>query len=404
VNTNAIGKIGNIHTIFGLEKMMTDAIYFDNKASYMPPVSSTGKHVPVKRKVMVELLETLGRNNDKCANGKNKRVGHLTQEKRKTTMMCFVADMNLLGYRLESLKNIREKHIYAWVEFLVKDMQMPSTIQNKLSVLRIFCGWIGKAGMVRSPEYYVDDASLVKRSTATKQDKSWSEEKVKKLIDVVTNKDLIVGMQLKLCDAFGLRRQEAIMLMPHVSDEGEFLHLYAGTKGGRPRLVPIASQKQRDVLEEAKAMADLKTGLICRPGKTLKQAINRFKYVMRYCGITKLAVGVTAHGLRHGYVHHRYEVRTDGGKLPIKGGKPGEVDTQLDKVAKMKVMEEVGHSRVSVTTAYGGSHGHAGRSNRHYAEITAEQTEAICKAIDNLEKYGLAGPGDDKNQSGPASA
>ena len=69
-------------------------------ASYIRPVSSTGKPVPVKRKVIVELLETLGCNNDKCANGRKKRVGHLTQEKRKTAMMCFVADMNILGYHL----------------------------------------------------------------------------------------------------------------------------------------------------------------------------------------------------------------------------------------------------------------------------------------------------------------
>lgn len=370
--------------------------------SYITPVSSSGKPISVKRKLIAEVVGTLFLKNDQCANGRNKRVGHLTQEKRKTVMLCFIADMYLLGFYIESMKNIQDKHIDAWVKFLVAQGQKPSTIQNKLSVLRIYCCWIGKAGMVRSPEHYVEDASLVKRTTATKSDKSWDDKNVDKLIDAVSKKDQIVGVQLKLCDAFGLRRQEAIMLKPHISDEGKFLHLHKGTKGGRPRLVPIDSEKQRLVLEEAKGMADLNSGLVSRPGKTLKQAINRFKYVMRYCGITKLLAGVTAHGLRHGYVHRRYQERTDGGKLPIKGGKPGEVDPHVDKVAKLKVMEEVGHSRVSVTTAYGGSHGHAGRSNRRYTVITEEQNESICSFLESLEMYGLVGPRGDANQANVA--
>lgn len=364
--------------------------------TYQYPVASTGKAIPVKRKLIVEVLDALAKNNDKCANGRNKRVGHLTQEKRRTVMMSLIADLNVLGFYIESMNNLREKHIVAWVELLVKIGQKPATIQNKLSVLRIFCGWIGKKGMVRSPEHYVTDASLVKRVTATTTDKSWDDKNVGHLIETVSKKDLIVGMQLKLSKEFGLRRLESIMLKPHVSDEGGYLHVRAGTKGGRPRMVPISSEQQRSLIEEAKAMADPKSGLICRPGMTLKQAINRFKYVMRYCCITRAGEGVTAHGLRHGYVHHRYQERTGGGKLPVKGGKPGEVDPMIDKVAKLKIMEEVGHSRISVTTAYGGSFGHAGRSNKpHCAPVTEEQSEAICAMLERLEKYGLAGPSDE---------
>lgn len=369
--------------------------------TYQYPVSSTGSAIPVKRKLIIEIHDTLAKNNDKCANGRNKRVGHLTQEKRRTVLMSLIADLNVLGFLIESMKNLREKHIVAWVELLVKNGQAPSTIQNKLSVLRVYCGWIGKKGMVRSPEYYVTDASQVKRITATRVDKSWDSKNVSDLIAAVSQKDTIVGMQLKLSNEFGLRRLEAIMLKPHVSDEGAYLHVRAGTKGGRPRMVPISSKQQRSLIEEAKAMADPKSGLICRPGMTLKQAINRFKYVMRYCGITKSGEGVTAHGLRHGYVHHRYEDRT-GGKLPVKGGKPGEVAPMVDKVAKLKIMEEVGHSRLSVTTAYGGSFGHAGRSYKpHYAPVTEEQREAICAMLKSLGNDDLVGIGEEDKPADP---
>lgn len=366
------------------------------------PVSSVGKKASVKRKLVMEIQQVFEQNIDKCANGKNKRVGHLTIEKRKTVMMGFIADLHYLGFHIESMSNLREKHIVAWVELLVKNGQKPATIQNKLSVLRIYCSWIGKYGMVRSPEYYVTDASLVKRITATKVDKSWDSKNVSNLIEAVSLKDPNVGLQLEFCDVFGLRRLEAIMFKPHISDEGTYLHVRAGTKGGRPRMIPITSEQQRRLLDKAKAMADPKSGLICCPGMTLKQAINRFKYVMRYCCITKAGEGVTAHGLRHGYVHHRYQERTGGGKLPVKGGTPGEVDPMIDKVVKLKIMEEVGHSRLSVTTAYGGSFGHAGRSNKpYYSPVTEEQSEAIGAMLDRLEKYGLAGSGDEDKSSAP---
>lgn len=366
------------------------------------PVFSVGKKASVKRKLVMEIQQVFEQSIDKCANGKNKRVGHLTIEKRKTVMMGFIADLYYLGFQIESMDNLREKHVYAWVQLLLKISQKPATIQNKLSVLRVYCKWIGKPGMIKAPEYYVEDPEQVKRTTATKQDKSWDAKDANQLIMKVCQKDEIVGMQLKLSNEFGLRRQEAIMLKPHISDEGVYLHVRAGTKGGRPRIVPISTEQQRSLLEEAKSMADPKSGLICRPGKTLKQAINRFKYVMRYCCITKAGEGVTAHGLRHGYVHHRYQERTGGGKLPVKGGMPGEVDPMIDKVAKLKIMEEVGHSRLAVTTAYGGSFGHAGRSNKHYySQATEEQTEAICAMLERLEKYGLTGPDDEDKSAAP---
>jgi len=361
--------------------------------TYQNPVLLNGKVIPGKRKLIIEVLETLKKNIDTSANGRNKRVGHMTQEKRRSAMISMVSDLNHLGFNISSMNNLREKHIFGLVELMIKKGQKPSTIQNKLSVLRIYCSWIGKCGMVRSPEYYVTDATLVKRVTATNTDKSWDNKNIDHLIESVSKKDPIVGLQLKLCNQFGLRRLEAIMLKPRISDEGAHLHVRAGTKGGRPRMVPIATDQQRSLLEEAKRLADPKSELICRPGKTLKQAINRFKYVLRYCCITRAGEGVTAHGLRHGYVHHRYKARTGGGKLPIKGGWPGEVDPVVDKVAKLKVMEEVGHSRLSVTTAYGGTFGHAGRSYKpHYSTITEQQSDSICTMLERLEQNGLAGP------------
>ena len=71
-------------------------------------------------------------------------------------------------------------------------------------------------------------------------------------------KDEHVRMSLRLQQAFGLRREEALKIQPRWADRGEHLQLKASwTKGGRERTVPIRTTEQRTLLEEAKQLAGL---------------------------------------------------------------------------------------------------------------------------------------------------
>lgn len=66
-------------------------------------------------------------------------------------------------------------------------------------------------------------------------------------------KDEHVRMSLRLQQAFGLRREEAIKICPRWADRGDHLQLKdSWTKGGRERTVPIRTREQRALLEEAK--------------------------------------------------------------------------------------------------------------------------------------------------------
>jgi integrase len=57
-------------------------------------------------------------------------------------------------------------------------------------------------------------------------------------------KDENVRMSLRLQQAFGLRREEAIKLQPRWADRGDYLQLKASwTKGGRERTVPIRTER-----------------------------------------------------------------------------------------------------------------------------------------------------------------
>ena len=57
-----------------------------------------------------------------------------------------------------------------------------------------------------------------------------------------------VALVLRLIFAFGLRLQEASLFRPQWDDRGDYIQVIAGTKGGRPRQVPVETAQQRDVL------------------------------------------------------------------------------------------------------------------------------------------------------------
>jgi integrase len=65
-----------------------------------------------------------------------------------------------------------------------------------------------------------------------------------------------VRTSLRLQEAFGLRREEAIKFQPAFADRGDHIALKVSwTKGGRERTVPITTATQRVVLDAAHQLA-----------------------------------------------------------------------------------------------------------------------------------------------------
>ena len=73
--------------------------------------------------------------------------------------------------------------------------------------------------MVHPLADYVDDPARFKRSYAAKEDRSWEGNAVefKSVVETVAAIDPRVAAQLALLLAFGLRRKEAVMFMPHIA-------------------------------------------------------------------------------------------------------------------------------------------------------------------------------------------
>ena len=266
-------------------------------------------------------------------------------------------------------RQLANRHIEAMVERWVSRGLATATIHNYLSFLRSYGGWIGKAGMVREPQYYVGTESPhAHRSQVATFDHSW----IAKNIDIdakiaeVSAFDPWVGLQLELCARFGVRPKEARHFRPHgavipraaaiardadaFAEHDTFLHISHGTKGGRPRDVPITSDLQRDLL--ARVTEAVASGLyVGRPGYTSTQNSTRFYYVIRKFGISKDQLGVVAHGLRHQNVNDAFQGDT-GCASPVRGATARPPD---DDQARRRAARLLGHNRPRVVSCYIGS-------------------------------------------------
>jgi len=317
-----------------------------------------------------------------------------TQTLTKDVVYAAIRRLHELGYKVQDPKNLGERHI----EVLVKHWwycqhKKIKTIQNDLSRLRVFCAMLGKPGMVGSVQKYLPDVDpdLLKVSSAAQTTKSWSGHG----IDLVTTfrevdeRDLRLGLMLRLELGFGLRREEVLKCNPHVQDFGHYLQVFPGMgKGGRWRNISIASSAQRELLDYVKSRVPKDKPLgweYSRSGKvaTLQQNIRRYENLMASLGFTKADAGVTGHGLRAQFAENHALLL--GMIPPTMGGNTGQLDSADRSVMKAKIAQALGHNRPSVTSAYIGAF-------ESTAPKSADRDHGIAtiqKAITFLDVVGL---------------
>lgn len=320
-----------------------------------------------------------------------KRTNGRTASDRTTTAygevlrMC-IDQLNDLGFKLQNPRNLNEAHITALCQYWHKEGKKISTIQEYLSKLRVFSGWIGKGGMAKSLAKYLPDVDRekLKVSKVAKQSKSWSENGVD-IVQKIEEADALdwkFGLMIRMMLAFGLRRKEVTHNKPWKADHGDKLVIYFGeAKGGRPRDIYIDNGEQRIVLDFVKSKLNKnehlgwETDTRGKPA-TLKYNIRRYNDYMARIGITKLKDGVTGHGLRAQYAENSAIIA----KMipPTLGGTRGQMDRGDLDVKRAQISELLGHSRISVTASYYGSFGR---------EV---KTEEVGRCKNNIETGLLA--------------
>lgn len=267
-----------------------------------------------------------------------------TKAERFKTIKLVDKQLLELGFKGLELKSLKPKHVDSLLQKWQADELSPGTIKNRMAHVRWLAEKINKKGIVPSSNA---DLGVAKRVYVSNENKARtvSQEQLNSI------PDQHLKMSLKLQVAFGLRREEAMKIQPEKADRGDHLALDASwCKGGRDRVIPILTEAQREVLNEAKALACGKS--LIPPDLKYVQQMKRYENTCIRIGLDK------AHGLRHSYAHQRYFTLTGFDCPAVSGVNTQELTAEqkaADKAAREIITRELGHGRLQITAVYLGS-------------------------------------------------
>ena len=312
--------------------------------------------------VWVNVMDTIKPNLLKRASGKGVCSVKMRDE-RQNFYLLMMAQLWDMGFRVPRLESIGNKHVSALLALWAKQGIGAGTLQTRFSMMRVLlCDWLGKRNVMQPLNDYLPK-EITKRSTVAKRSKAWNEQGVDPwaLITYAREVDERLAVMLAMQHVFGLRVKESIEMRPARSlvENGNAIELYEGTKGGRLRRVQITTEEQRAVFDWARRVAAIgRSGRLRWADCTWKQAQNRFYNLTRKrLGVSQQGLGITAHGLRHGFAQWNYANQT-GLPTPVEGGALGVVTPEIHREASLNVSKELGHSRIHVVSSYYGSYGH----------------------------------------------
>ena len=267
-----------------------------------------------------------------------------TRSGRSFNLARMANTLHDLGFRRLRATGLKGKHVEALVGEWQRQGLSIGTMKNRMSHLRWWANRIGKPNVVRP-----DNAGygIGERQRVTNEDRSR---------DLPDDRLALVGddhvrMALRLQEAFGLRREEAIKFSPSYADRGSKIVLKASwTKGGRSRAIPVLQESQRRLLDEARAFAG---GGAMIPGRrNYVQQLEVYERQTADAGLERM------HGLRHGFAQRRYAEIT-GWKAPAAGGPPMRslrgARKRIDREARATISREMGHSRIAIVEVYCGA-------------------------------------------------
>ncbi len=272
---------------------------------------------------------------------RNRDGSFATQRDRERVLDLVASQLRDLGYRHMRADSLRSKHVERLVANWKAAGLAVGTIKNRLAELRWWAEKIGKPSVVArdNAHYGIGQRQFV---TNASKARDVTADDLSKITDPYTQ------ASLKLAAAFGLRRAESIKIQPAWADRGDRLALKSTwTKGGRAREIPIRTEAQRQILQDAKHLAG--RGSLIPAERNYVQQLRRFEHQCAAAGVRRV------HGLRHQYAQARYRELT-GWRAPAAGGPRSKALTpeqkELDREARLTISRELGHEREQITAVY----------------------------------------------------
>ena len=274
-------------------------------------------------------------------------AGHPTSEalRRERLQACRTMCDQLygLGFKGLSARGLGTRHVDAlvdeWTRRVAAGEMGWGRVKNLMAHVRWWARAVDKPGMLHPENAHY---GIGRRSRAG------GDRSVELGGALARIADPHVVYALRLQDAFGLRRQEAMKFRVSYADRDDRILLKASwCKGGRPRWVPVRTVAQRALLDEVRRFAG--SGSLIPEGLAYVQQKRRFERETAAAGLGR------THGLRHGYGQRRY-LELTGFPCAAKGGprwrEMSAVVRAIDEGARRVVAMELGHGRTSVTSVY----------------------------------------------------
>ena len=280
----------------------------------------------------------------------NRKESKATTANRRAMFRLFAKQLEENGYNIRKMTphDLKGRHVNKLLEQWRKDGISTATIKNRMSALRWWAKEINNEGAVKSNV----ELNIERRVFVTNESKAISLENID-----LSKIDENIAQSLRLQDSFGLRREESMKFQPEFALDGQWIDNAkyivlkpTWTKGKRGRTIPISNENQRKELRKAYALAQKNGGSMIPKEKSYKAHKSNFEAVTHALG-----VGQT-HGLRHGYAQTRYR-ELMGFDCPAVGGFRSLSADEIakDKEIRMLISEELGHSRINITSVYLGS-------------------------------------------------
>ena len=286
--------------------------------------------------------------------------GDNTKNNCQSALKDFSNDLKDQGIR--DLQKVERENVLAYANSLNERFERneisASTAQNHLSKVNVAMehARMDKTCRVEG----VKEAGLPTRTGIAKNDSSVSQQQHNTAIQSIPER---LGAQLELQRNLGLRFKESSLIdaksvLEHAEKTG-IIKILDGTKGGRSREFEVTSLKQIEVLKVA---AKIQNG-----DRSMIPTELKWSQYQSQCNREISKTGMRFHGERHHYATNRYEVLT-GVKCPVQADvKHGEKHHQymaeklnislneakvLDEKMRLKIAEELGHSRPGITNNY----------------------------------------------------
>jgi site-specific recombinase XerC len=272
----------------------------------------------------------------------NKNGSYRTQNDRLKSLLHTTETLHQLGYKMDSLQQMKQKHLYALVKYWQETNISQASMKNRMSHLRWLLDKWHKADMVPSN----DALGIPKRVYINDKNRAWQLTQLHKAN--MTN--ALMWHSLQAQQLFGLRVEESLKIKPYVADKGDCLYLVGSwTKGGRDRYIPIHSKAQRQWLDEAKLLVSHRNASLIPDDARYITYRNRFEKACERAAIRN------KHGLRYYYAQQRYKELTGWDCSLLGGPTRNAMNTEqkaTDEAARAHLSAAMGHRRISILTTY----------------------------------------------------